>query len=37
MVGDVGEGGKLAGRQGLNVGEGMRSIEGVRARPLLSF
>lgn len=37
MVGDVGEVGKLAGRQGLNVGEGMRSIEEVRARLLLSF
>lgn len=37
MVGGVGEGGKLAGRQGLNAGEGMRSIEEIRARPLLSF
>lgn len=36
MVGDVG-GGKLAGRQGLHAGEGMRSIEEVRARTLLSF
>lgn len=34
---DDGGGGKLAGRQGIKAGEGMRSTEEVRARTLLSF